>query len=227
MRKWVDWLWPSVVAAWLIGCAGSPVVEAGQSAVWGYLRLIPRAGVERTHAGAYGDRRLSGLELVDYSQPGFAVVYVTEPDRNSNPLELTILAAASGVRLEPALAAQRANGIVQIHNATASTHTISCPQAGAVAQVSPGGRLEVRLAEGLHDFFVLDSDDATSRVFAAPGRFDVVSSAGRFEISGVEPGSHWLKAWHPRFPPVSTRLELAPGSVRRVDLEMGVSLGEE
>jgi hypothetical protein len=55
----------------------------------------------------------------------------------------------------------------------------------------------------------------------------VVSSAGSFELPDLEPGRAHLRAWHPRFPPASAWIELAPGQSRRVDLELRVDQREE
>ena len=59
-------------------------------------------------------------------------------------------------------------------------------------------------------------------MFVSPGPFVVVATDGRFELDGLSPGRHELLAWHPRFPPTRAWLELAPDSVVRSDLEMGV-----
>jgi hypothetical protein len=50
----------------------------------------------------------------------------------------------------------------------------------------------------------------------------VVSSAGSFELLDLEPGRAHLHAWHPRFPPASAWIDLAPGKSQRVDLELRV-----
>ena len=73
--------------SWLATClalacaAGSPVAPApGTSQAFGQVKLVPRAGLAAGHGGAsYGDARLRDVEFVDYSRPGFAVVYVEEP----------------------------------------------------------------------------------------------------------------------------------------------------
>ena len=73
--------------------------------------------------------------------------------------------------------------------------------------------------------FVPGAPDAVARIFAAPGPFAAVSDAGRYALLDLPPGAHRLHAWHPRFPPTSQGVELAPGVVARVDLELGVGLG--
>jgi len=215
-------LWLALAAGLLVACATAPVVDSDHANVWGYLRLVPNESVPVDHAQAYSDRRMSGTALVDYSSPGFAVVYIEGATRQSEPLLLTI--ESSGI--EPHFAAHPAGGIVRIANATESTHTISCPQAGRVGLLAPGEVLEISLGDGAHDFYLLDVDGIHSQVFAAPGEFSVVSSSGFYELTDLDPGPYRLHAWHPRFPPISTRAELSAGVAVRVDLEMGASRGE-
>ena len=64
--------------------------------------------------------------------------------------------------------------------------------------------------------------EAEARVFAAPGPFQVVSSAGRFALADLDPATARLHAWHPRFPPATDPVSLAAGTATRVDLELRV-----
>src|SRR5262245_4462678 len=65
-----------------LACAsGGSAPAPGKARVFGTLRLVPHTGVEvpSSHGGgSYGSRRMRDVELVDYSTPGFAVVYVAE-----------------------------------------------------------------------------------------------------------------------------------------------------
>jgi hypothetical protein len=59
-------------------------------------------------------------------------------------------------------------------------------------------------------------------VFVSPGPFTVVAEDGRFQLNGLAPGEHQLRAWHPRFPPAQASLRIADGSTAHLDLDMGV-----
>jgi hypothetical protein len=194
--------------------------------VWGYLRLVPRAGVTPSGGSTpYGDRRYSDVELVDYSKPGFAVVYLEAPAPSPPPLAVAIEGGAGGVRLEPAHAAVGLGGEIQVANRSDAAHVISCPELGVLRRLAPGESLAVPVrAAGEISLFVPETPDAVARLFAAPGPFAAVSDAGRYALLEVPPGAHRLRAWHPRFPPSAREVELAPGEVARVDLEIGVGL---
>jgi hypothetical protein len=212
----------------LLGCAGLPDPPApGTAQVWGQVRLVPREGVTpgRPGPGAYGDRRLRDVEFVDYSRPGFAVVYVEDPDPPAGVLEVAIRSSRLGVRIEPALAAVGATGRVALRNDTPEAHVFSYPAAGLVQPIEPGERLEFAVPRaGEQALFLLDSAEVGATVFAAPGAFSVVS-AGRFALRDLAPGPHALRVWHPRFPPALRQVDLAPDSSLEVDLEIGVGRG--
>jgi hypothetical protein len=216
-----------------LACVGAPRLEdPARSGVWGYLRLIPREGVVAPSpvagsagGGAYRDRRISDATLVDYSAPGFAVVYVEEDDGSDRGLTLEIRSGLVGLRLEPDGAALRTGGLITVENQTDETHVVSCPAAKVLRALAPGETLSFAArASGEHEIFVADSPGTRSRVFAAPGPFALVDGAGRYELLGVPPGLHDLHVWHPRFPPTVRRVELRAGEVTRTDLEIGVGL---
>lgn len=211
--------------AW--ACAPPPrLADPARAGVWGYLRLVPREGVAPGSGGAsYGDRRYGGVALVDYSKPGFAVVYVEGAPRPAAPLALAIRSGVGGVRFEPAHAALPVGGTIQVANRSDAEQVVSCPQAGLLRSLASGEELSLPAASGGElALFVPDAPDAVARVFAAPGPFSAVSDAGRYALLELPPGAHRLHAWHPRFPPASQGVELAPGVVARVDLELGVGL---
>jgi hypothetical protein len=209
----------------LLGCAGLPEPPApGTAQVFGRVRLVPREGVTpgKPGAGSYGDRRLRDVEFVDYSQPGFAVVYVEQGAAPGGVLEMAIRSSRLGVRIEPALAAVGAAGRVVLRNDTPQAHVFSYPAAGAVRPVEPGERLEFAVPRaGEQGLFLLDVSDVGATVFAAPGAFTVVST-GRFALRDLAPGPHALRVWHPRFPPALRHVDLAPDTSLEVDLEIGV-----
>jgi hypothetical protein len=218
----------------LLACAGAPSLrDPGRSGVYGYLKLVPHEGVrpETTAgapSGAYADRRYAGAELVDYSKPGFAVVYLEGPGSPgpAAPLALTIRSDGEGVRLEPSQGAVGVGGEIRVRNADDRPRVVSVPAAGVLRSLAPGELLAVDArSAGELEVFVPDAPDAFARVFAAPGPFAAVSDSGRYELLEVEPGRYALRAWHPRFPPAAEDVELSPGRVLRVDLELGVGLG--
>jgi hypothetical protein len=196
--------------------------------VWGYLRLVPHEGVTAVAPGAsanaqYGDRRYADVELVDYSRPGFAVVYLEGEVPAGPPLLVSIEAGLGGVRFEPAHAVLPVGGRIAVQNRSQATRVVTCPAAELVRSLAPGESLEIPAArEGELELFIADAPKASARIFAAPGPFASVDEGGRFEILDVAPGPRSIHAWHPRFPPAAQRIELAPGHVLRVDLELGV-----
>lgn len=229
---WARGLAAVCVAAALAACASAPAVAPGRAAAWGYVRLVPHEGAPAASAGSasYGDRRLADVALVDYSRPGFAVVYAEDgaPAPAGAPLRLAIRNGALGPRLEPAHAALSAGGALEVANETADARLVSCPAAGLVRRLEPGASLAIPVpAQGEWPVYLLDAAGEPARVFAAPGRWAVASDAGRFELADLAPGRHRLVAWHPRFPPAATTVELASGSAVRVDLELQVGAGTE
>lgn len=237
-RRWgAVFALPALAA--LVACATTATPPApGRSTAWGYLKLVPHEGLESGGGGgAYGDRRMRDVRLVDYSRPGFAVVYLEGagdggPDAPgvavANDVRLTIRPGPISTRLEPAHLALAAGGSVRIANASDSARLLSCPEVGLVRSLAPGDVATVALPHaGAYAFFLLDVPGASSTVFAAPGVFSVVSDSGRFELANVAPGRRQLHAWHPRLPPASHWIELAPGQVQRLDLEMGVGRGDD
>jgi hypothetical protein len=213
----------------LLACASAPGPAPGKSQAWGYLRLVPREGVTPGGRGpaSYGDRRLRDVEFVDYSRPGFAVVYVEAEQAPQGDLAIAIRSSRVMTQLEPAHAAVGAAGRILVANETRAEHVLSYPAAGVVRRIQPGERVELDVARaGEQGLFLLDVPDAASTLFAAPGPFAVVSDAGLFELRDLEPGARQLRAWHPRFPDAQQPVELAPDGRLRVDFELGVGREE-
>jgi hypothetical protein len=221
----------------LLACAGAPSLhDSAKSGVYGYLKLVPheglgpRAPTAGSPSGAYADRRYAGAELVDYSKPGFAVVYLDgpEPPGARAPFSIAIQGAAGGVRLEPPNGAVAVGGEVVVRNYDERPRVVSVPAADVLRALAPGDTLAIEAREpGALEIFVPDAPGAEARVFAAPGPFAAVNEAGRFELVDVEPGERRLRTWHPRFPPSARAVSLEPGRVLRVDLEIGVGLPQE
>jgi len=225
--------WRAISVVLCLACASAPPPPTpGRGTVFGDLRLVPRDGVHLPDPTdtSYADPRLRGVSLVDYSKPGFAVVWldgdVPPPGRAVS--RVTIRENDFEVRLEPAWAAGAAGGTLALQNATAEAHTVSCPSLGRVARVEPGQTLELPLDEaGAHALFLLDRPQVEGGIFVAPGPYAVLGQTGRFELRDVEPGHARLHAFHPRFPPVALPVDVVAGQVTRVDVLMGVGHGQE
>lgn len=212
-------------------CASAPQAPAPEKgSIWGYLQLVPRVGNKPHPLGSasYGDGRLRDVVFVDYSRPGFAVVYVEESEEESErtpggQIRLTIRDTRVHSRIEPTHAAVMASGSVRVVNSSRESRVLSCPGTGLVRQLAPGESTVIELGEaGAYSLFLLDVPGAQSTVFAAPGPFAVVSESGRFELRNLEPGRRRLGTWHPRAAPTSRWVDLVTGEVLRLDLEIGV-----
>lgn len=212
----------------ILACATAPDPPAtGRATLFGQLQLIPRPGVNPGHAGggAYASPAMRDVTFVDYTRPGFAVVYAEGTPPRASVTHLAIRRSALRVRLDPDYSATGVNGAIAVVNETAELHVVSDPSAGIVRALEPGATLTIEpLSDGLHSIYLLDSADATAHVFVAPGPYAVVSERGHFELPNLPPGVVQVHAFHPRFPPVARVIDLPPNEATRVDLQMGVAL---
>lgn len=218
-----------LVVAFALSCASTPTGPSGGTGAWGYVKLVPREGVTvGGGGGAYGDRRLADVQLVDYSRPGFVVVYADGEAAPGGRAELAIREGTTGPRLEPSHAAVGAGGSIELRNATGDTQVVSAREHGRLFTLAPGDSVTLPAAgAGEHGFSVLSAHNVDAEVFVAPGPFTVVSESGRFELAGLGAGSHRLVAWHPRFPATAHWVELAEGEQQRLDIEIGVDQPRE
>lgn len=222
------WAWSTIAAICLACATAPPAPTPGTGTLFGDLHLVPRDGVHMPASGdgAYQDLDMAGVELVDYSKPGFAVVWLEGGPHVAEGARVTIRANAFETRLEPAWAALAAGSTLTLLNATPEAHTVSCPSLGVVQRVAPGESLALRVPDaGGHPVFLLDRPQVEGGVFAATGPFAVLTRTGRFELRDLAPGPTKLHAWHPRFPPVARSVDVVPDQAMRVDLEMGVGRG--
>lgn len=216
------------VALTALACAGAlpPPPAAGTASVWGTLRLVPREGVTPGSPGrsAYGDRRLRDVEFVDYEKPGFAVVFLERGPAPGGELRVSIEEERGRVRLDPLHGALGAGGVLVVANRTSEEHVVSDPTAGMLRRVGAGEELAVTAGDpGIHSIFLLDAPGAEATVFVSPGPYSVASERGRFELRDLAPGPARLRAWHPRFPTASRPVDLVPGRVLQIDLELTVA----
>jgi hypothetical protein len=219
----------SLMAALLVGCASAPATAPGRATAWGYVRLVPREGVAAiTSSGhSYADREIADAEFVDYSKPGFAVVYAEAAPPAPGRARVAIHSGVVETVFEPPYAALGTGGTIAVANESDATHVVSCPGARLVRRLAPGESLEVPVDHaGEWEIFLLDAAGAEARVFAAPGPYEVVSTAGRFSLGDLAPGPTRLHAWHPRFPAAAVTVDLGAGANTRVDLELRVDRRE-
>lgn len=222
-----------VTAFALVACVAlaPPAPAPGTATAWGFVRLVPHEGVTPTRAGAaspYDQPGTRGVQLVDYSQPGFVVVYLEGTPSPAGTATLRIRDGRMRPVLDPEHVAVGVGGTLRVENVSAAAHSISMPGAEVLRSLEPGEALEIGLPEaGERALFLLDVPEAEAGLFVAPGRFAVARPSGRWELRDVSPGRLQLSAWHPRFPSAVRPLELRSGGVVRVDLELGVgTLGE-
>jgi hypothetical protein len=220
------------VLAWLgAACAQTPPAPSrGRGTLYGDLRLLPHEGVTMPDAGdpTYADPRMRDTRLVDYSQPGFAVVYLDLGPRPGERVELSIRSSQFETRLEPRWVALAQGGIVVLRNLTDEPHTVSCPSLSFVGRIAPGESLELSAkVAGQNGVYLLDRPQVEAGFFAAPGPYAVLTRDPRFELRDLAPGRTMLHVWHPRLPPVTRAVDVVADQLTRVDLEMGVGRGAQ
>ncbi|HYR97078.1 MAG TPA: hypothetical protein VEM57_10095 [Candidatus Binatus sp.] len=212
--------------ACLAGCVRVPPPPApGTGTLWGYVRLVPRAGVTpgKREYGPYADRRLRDVTFVDYSRPSFAVVYLDGPASPGGSERVTITRALLRPSLAPQYGAVGAGGTVVVTNADWLPHTVSCPAAHLLRRLAPDEEVEIVAdAAGPLPLFLVDAPGIEGVVFVAPGPYAVVSREGRWELRDLTPGPQEIRAWHPRLPGASHAIEVSPGVSRQVDVAIGV-----
>ncbi|MEZ4330447.1 MAG: carboxypeptidase-like regulatory domain-containing protein [Myxococcota bacterium] len=214
----------------VLACAKPPLPEAGSTVIWGYVRLVPKAGTEAS-GGGYGDRRLAEVRRIDYSEMKFAVVFAPDVrSERTEPVELVIRDGGGGPRLDPPFASTSPVAGLRVRNASATDQIVSIPEADRIARLAPGesrtidtlqpGELAVHLL-GIHDA----RPPQPTHVWVTEGATAIADRSGRYELRGLAPGPHTLRAWHPRLPPSPAhRLELERDSVVRHDLEIGLDV---
>jgi hypothetical protein len=145
------WISRSLAALLLAACASAPPTPApGRAGAFGYLRLVPRDGVPTSGAAhAYGDREFEGVSFVDYSKPGFAVVYADGATRAGDATQVAIRAGAARASFDPPNAALAAGGTITVTNESGATHVVSCPGAGLVKPLAVGESLEIVASNAL------------------------------------------------------------------------------
>ena len=209
----------------MLACAPQPPpVEPGTGSLWGDLKLVPHSGVvlPRAADASYGDPRLADVRLVDYSRPGFAVVYLDAPASRAGA-KIAIRSTTLGARFEPERAVIGAGGSLVVSNQSGAEQIVSCPELQRVRRLVPGDMLELApSAPGELHLHLLGGDARSATVFASPGPFALVGDDSRWQLTGLAPGRAILRAWHPRFPPLAREIEVRAGSAQRIDLAMGV-----
>jgi hypothetical protein len=214
------------------GCVTAPTPEHGSTVVWGYVRLVPKAGTD-AQGGGYGDRRLAAVERVDYSRPRYAVVFAAEEvGPTKRAVELVIREIGPTSRLEPAFASTTPETGLAIRNQTAVERIVSIPEAGRLHRLEPGDSVLITGLEpgeaSVHLLGMADPDASEpTRVWVSKGITVEVEKSGRYVLRGLPPGLHRLRAWHPRLPPSPEHeVVLRPDEARRLDIEIGLDARE-
>jgi len=214
------------ISPWLAGCAGGPGEPAASTGtLWGQVRLVRNEGVTaaNTEEPFYQDRALRDVQFVDYSRPGFAVLYLEDGSGGGEPAVLRIDGSRFGAKLRPRTAAVGPAGIVSIENADTSSHTVSCAQAQLLRTLAPGEQVTIQPSSpGPYEIFLLDAAGEETLVVVAPGSFAVTSERGSWELANLAPGPAVLHLWHPRFPAISRTLEVEADTISKVEIEIGV-----
>jgi hypothetical protein len=204
--------------------------EPGRATLEGQVKLVPRDGVTPAAADhpLYRSRTLRDAILVDYSRPGFAVVYAEGASDDRTPAALSIESSRFGIRMEPEHAVVGLAGSIVVRNATAQPQVVSCPELEVLERVEPGAERVLHAeSAGAKRCVVLGQEKARTIVFVAPGPHAVISETGRFTLANLSPGRWHVGVWHPRFPGSAREVELAPGVVESLTLELGVGeIGE-
>lgn len=211
------------------GCVKPNTSMPGRASVRGVVQLVPREGVVPAPAGkgAYGDRSLRGVELLDYSRPGFAVVY-TDGDAPTDVVDIVIRETSHLTRLEPKQSVAGAAGSIRIHNETSEPHIVSDPIQGTLRTIKPNEVLVTDApSAGFHAIHVIDRPGLQTGVFVAPGPYAVVSPRGRYELNDLEVGRRTIRAWHGQFPTVSHLVHLRSDRQTRLDIQLGVDVESE
>jgi len=168
------------------------------------------------------------VELVDYSQPGFVIVYLDGPLATDDAAssreraELAIEQSPTGLRLVPQLAAVTVGGALVVENRTGDARALSLPALAHVELLAPGAKLEIAIENsGPVELFLVGTREHAT-LWGSPGPWVRTDAAGRFAFRDVEPGRAVVRAWHPRFPSASREVEVRAGAVVTVELEIGV-----
>lgn len=176
-------------------------------------------------AAGHDDPRLRHARRLDYTRPGFAVVYVETPPASPAEAELVIRDTPTGPAIQPRNAAIGAGSVLRVRNDSADTRVVSLPRNGVLERLEPGAAFEVRLLRGgASPLFLLDAPHVEALLFVAPGRFDVVAGDGSWELPSLPPGPARLVAWHPRLPRSELDVSVPEDARYEIALEVGVDL---
>jgi len=209
----------------LVACAAAPPAASPERATaWGYVRLVPKAGLPAEESG-YSDRRLLGARRFDYSHPAFAVVYApAAPARTAETRELALETRENGAHWSAPVTAIGVRDRLRVANRTAIAQVVSAPALAWLRELGPGEASELAAAApGELLLHLLGGGGETAVVWISPGAFVLANTAGRYELPDLPPGASELRAWHPRLPPSAGHaVRLEAGAATRVDLEIGV-----
>lgn len=200
-------------------------MDAERSAIWGTVELVrPAQFAEAPTNSGYSDRRYRAAKRVDYSQPGYVVVYLDRGAVPDHDLSLSITESRSGDRLEPKYGVVGLGRAIRVQNRSSQSHVVSCPEAGLIQRLAPGQAVSIPASRtGEHSVWLLNVAETGTKAFVVPGPFAVVEASGRWKLPLVAPGDLTLRTWHPRFPAVERRVDARRGESLRLDLEISAA----
>jgi plastocyanin len=207
-------------------------VQRGRAGAWGgllagLLGLAALAGVAR--AGDVEGRVRVALEGVTLEQAGAVVVFLASTDPGDPSSAPTLPAASihqSGARFEPDFLAVAVGQAVEMPNDDVIYHNVfsySKPNDFDLGLYAAGESHAVRFRHpGLVRIYCSIHDEMDGLIFVAPSRLHaVIDEAGRYAIRDVPEGRYRLHVWSERLPESVREVEIAEGSTRTIDLEIG------
>ena len=129
-------------------------------------------------------------EMVDYSHPGFSVVYLEDRPSPTGSSEIALRESPIGPRFSPAQSAVGVGGTIVVINETDRVQVLTCPRLDVWIAVDPGERLELDAREaGSIELFLIEGTEAHATVFSSPGPFSVVDAGGNWWLLDQPPGA--------------------------------------
>lgn len=209
-----------------VACAG----DARTPSLSGTLRLVPHEAVATLPPASqsYGDRRYREAAPVDYSRPGFAVVYLADGPPPSDTASLELRDSGRGPHLAPTLSVAGLKGKIRISNTSAEARVVASPEANWLERIPAGGMAEFHpRRSGAHTIMLLGATGPPASIFVAPGPFSVVSPRGHWQLFDVSPGTRSLQTWHSRFPSTQKTVTVARDKEAWLDLVVSTRAAAE
>jgi len=236
-RRILPLLCTIIAVSWSAPAAGRAQTGAISGSILFEGTLPPPTKLAVTSDEDYCGAFLNGRDLVIRGgKVAYAVVSVTGAQGDVPSREYVL--SNTACRFEPPIMAATVGGILVVENGDPLLHNanltlnlsagsrsignIALPRAGMRIEkpraLRMPGRIDVKC--DAHDWM-----SAKIWVFDHP-YFDVTGDDGAFEISGLEPGTYTLTAWHEILGTQEREVTVEPGGPVRVDLVFSTSRGE-